>query len=86
MSHYGQGKTVQELQEKRINRLLSSKAINSSDKLEQLQVEVEKLSERVKRHEEMARVSPGGREDDTDLGMLLSSIKVKIGIMQLYKD
>lgn len=85
MSNYVYEKTIREAHEHKINKLLSSNSMEKSDKLDQLKLEVEKLNERAKRKQEIAKLKPGSVEDEGDLEVLLSSIKAKIGIMHLYK-
>ena len=86
MGHYDYDKTIKEAHEKKINKLISSKSIEKGQKLDQLKVEVDKLSERAKRKHEISKLKNNTIENDTDMELLLSSIKAKIGIMHLYKQ
>jgi len=60
--------------------------MSKDEKLKKLKVEVERLGERAQRKQEISKLRPNDADNDSDLDMLLSSIKAKIGIMHLYKQ
>ncbi len=85
-------KTKQEyeqLRERRIDKLINSDTTDRSEKIMKLQVEAEKLIEEQKRKEEKLKLLKNNKknndQDDADsTNLLLTSIKAKMGIIDLY--
>ena len=75
----------QNLRRKKIEDILNSEE-NAKEKFHQLKIETDKLGEKIKLKEELARV---GNDEEAQLEaaeLLLSSIKAKMGIMTILKD
>ena len=78
-----------ELRQKRIDKLIHSETADKFERIHMLQMEANKLVEEQKRQEEKIKLMKGKdssrNEDESEsIGLLMASIKAKMGIIDVY--
>ena len=84
MSNYVNQSNRSDIINKNIESIVSSNS-TSNDKVEKLKIEVEKMAEKAERKNQVVRHIKKEKEGDEDIDNLLSSIKAKVSIIELYK-
>lgn len=76
----------EELRRRKIESIIKSDEKGVSEKCQMLKIEADKLGEKLRQKEELARLKGDPEAKDEAAELLLSSIKAKMGIVDLLKN
>ena len=73
------------MRKRKLDAILNAEEVSVNEKYTKMQHEVQKLTEKFKQKEELARYNRDEESQEQAAELLLSSIRAKMGIMNLLK-